>query len=130
MHLELLHVYLSGQRATMNKVKYHEAPFIDCNSTETTGIEKTKRPFTVIVEGNIGSGKSTFLEHFNTKTIVDVLTEPVEEWRNLCGHNILQLMYENPSRWSHLFQSYVQLTMTKHHVQPLSSNQVNVKVLC
>ena len=23
------------------------------------------RPFTVLVEGNIGSGKSTFLEHFN-----------------------------------------------------------------
>ena len=113
----------------MNEVKYHEAPFISCNSMEPKGKEKSKRPFTVIVEGNIGSGKSTFLEYFNTKTIVDVLTEPVEEWRNLCGHNILQLMYEDPSRWSHLFQSYVQLTMTKHHVQPLSSNQVNVKVL-
>ena len=66
----------------MDKVKYHETPFISWNSTEPNGIEKTKRPFTVIVEGNIGSGKSTFLEHFKTKAIVDVLTEPVEEWRN------------------------------------------------
>ena len=91
---------------------------------------KEKRPFTVVVEGNIGSGKTTFLEHFVKKEVVEVVTEPVEEWRNVNGrHNLLQLMYEDPSRWSHLFQSYVQLTMTKNHLQKLSSPQVIIECL-
>ena len=55
---------------------------------------------------------------------MDVVTEPVEEWRNVKGHNLLQLMYEDPSRWSMLFQSYVQLTMTQNHLQKLSSTKV------
>merc|ERR1711997_1059464 len=90
---------------------------------------KEKRPFTVVVEGNIGSGKTTFLEHFSAKDIVEVVTEPVEEWRNVGGHSLLQLMYENPSRWSHIFQSYVQLTMTKNHVRKLSSSQKQIKIM-
>ena len=32
------------------------------------------------------------------------MTEPVEEWRNLNGHNMLQQMYEDPARWSFPFQ--------------------------
>jgi len=76
------------------------------------------RPFTVLVEGNIGSGKSTFLEHFNKfQKEVDVLTEPVSKWQDVKGHNLLQLMYDDPSRWSLTFQSYVQLTMMELHVK-------------
>jgi len=76
------------------------------------------RPFTVIVEGNIGSGKSTFLDHFNKfQDEVDVLTEPVSKWQDVKGHNLLQLMYDDPSRWSLTFQSYVQLTMMELHVK-------------
>lgn len=43
----------------------------------------TKNPFTVFVEGNIGSGKTTFLKHFEKFSDVCLMTEPVEEWRNL-----------------------------------------------
>ena len=75
-----------------------------------------KRPFTVLVEGNIGSGKTTFLEHFSQFKEVEVLKEPVERWRDMNGHNLLHLMYENPSRWAMLFQSYVQLSLLKHHL--------------
>ena len=39
---------------------------------------------------------------------VDVLTEPVSKWQDVKGHNLLQLMYDDPSRWSLTFQSYVQ----------------------
>ena len=93
-----------------------------CNKRiDSKGDTKERRPFTVVVEGNIGSGKTTFLEHFNKHDLVEVLTEPVEEWRNVGGNNLLQLMYENPSRWSHIFQSYVQLTMTQNHVRKISS---------
>ena len=107
-------------------MKENQTPTKHFKTTDSLRNKKEKRPFTVVVEGNIGSGKTTFLELFNKKEIVEVITEPVEEWRNVGGHNLLQLMYDDPSRWSHIFQSYVQLTMTKNHVQKLSSNQVNV----
>merc|ERR1712183_597090 len=78
---------------------------------------KETRPFTVVVEGNIGCGKTTFLDHFSKfSDRVEVLTEPVDRWRDVNGHNLLQLMYENPSGWALPFQSYVQLTMLENHV--------------
>lgn len=43
--------------------------------------------------------------------------EPVELWRNLEGHNLLEKLYEDPQRWSFLFQSYVQLTRLNIHLQ-------------
>ena len=59
----------------------------------------TNRPFTVVVEGNIGSGKTTFLQHFNKfSEEVEILAEPVDKWRNANGHNLLQMMYEDPHR--------------------------------
>lgn len=50
---------------------------------------KRDRPFTVIIEGNIGSGKTTFLNHFKKFESVCLLSEPVELWRNCAGHNLL-----------------------------------------
>ena len=59
----------------------------------------SRRPFTVMVEGNIGSGKSTYLRHFTKfSDNVEVVMEPVEKWRNLKSHNLLQMMYEDPCR--------------------------------
>ena len=78
--------------------------------------DSNERPFTVLVEGNIGCGKTTFLEHFAQFSQVEVLKEPVDRWRDVNGHNLLQLMYEDPSRWAMPFQSYVQLTMLDHHL--------------
>jgi deoxyadenosine/deoxycytidine kinase len=56
--------------------------------------------------GNVGCGKSSLLGHFSTKfpSAVEALSEPVDRWRDVCGHNLLQLMYEDPSRWSLAFQ--------------------------
>ena len=79
----------------------------------------SRRPYTVIVEGNIGAGKTTFLQPFlNHEKIVQVCTEPVEKWRNLQGHNLLQKMYQDPKRWSFELQSYIQLTMVQEHMKP------------
>lgn len=38
-----------------------------------------KQPFAVIVEGNIGWGKTSFLEYFRHYNVVEVVTEPVEK---------------------------------------------------
>ena len=61
---------------------------------------KEQKQFTVVVEGNIGCGKTTFLEYFKKfEQRVEVLTEPVHRWRDVNGHNLLGLMYEDPQRW-------------------------------
>ncbi|KAK3908679.1 Deoxynucleoside kinase [Frankliniella fusca] len=75
------------------------------------------QPFTVFVEGNIGSGKTTFLKHFASLDNVATLSEPVDRWRNVRGKNFLDLMYTDPSRWGITFQTYVQLTMLDLHTQ-------------
>ena len=77
------------------------------------------KPYTVIVEGNIGSGKTTFLQPFTKHSgLVEVLPEPVEKWRNLQGHNLLQKLYEDPRKYSLLLQTYIQLTMVQLHCKP------------
>ncbi len=35
--------------------------------------------------------------------------EPVSKWCNVDGHNLLDLLYKNPQKWSFAFQSMVQL---------------------
>jgi deoxyadenosine/deoxycytidine kinase len=50
--------------------------------------------FTVQIEGNIGGGKSTFLERFRKQENFTVLEEPVEKWKNFKGHNLLDLAYK------------------------------------
>ena len=48
-----------------------------------------KLPFTVFVEGNIGAGKTTFLNHFQKYDDVHLYSESVEKWRNVQGFNLL-----------------------------------------
>ena len=55
----------------------------------------SNKPYTVIVEGNIGSGKTTFLQPFmKHKNLVEVCPEPVEKWQNLqvCAYIIIFLI--------------------------------------
>lgn len=67
--------------------------------------------FQIVVEGNIGSGKSTFLNSFSSLPDITIMPEPVNRWTNLGGkHNLLELIYKDPLRWNMAFQSYVQLT--------------------
>ncbi|CAH1954897.1 unnamed protein product [Acanthoscelides obtectus] len=81
------------------------------------------RPFTAVVEGNIGSGKTTFLKHFSRYDNVAIFAEPIDMWRNCNGYNLLEYMYTDAKKWSFTFQSYVQLTMLRIHqkkiVQPI-----------
>ena len=68
----------------------------------------------ITVEGNIGAGKTTFLESLRSRLpFVKVLLEPVGEWistKNAEGKSILQLFYEDKKRWSMTFQLYAFLS--------------------
>lgn len=46
-------------------------------------------PYTVFIEGNVGSGKTTFLEQFEDCPNVFMATEPVHKWQDVRGHNFL-----------------------------------------
>ena len=60
----------------------------------------------IFVEGNIGTGKSTFLTQLSKHC--KVILEPVDEWtqmKNANGKNILEEFYSDPVRNAYLFQS-------------------------
>ncbi|XP_022167993.1 deoxynucleoside kinase-like [Myzus persicae] len=69
-----------------------------------------QKPFRVAVEGNVGSGKSTLIKYFEKFKEVETNPEPIETWRDLNGHNLLQLTYSDPHRWNFAFQHNVQLS--------------------
>ena len=58
------------------------------------------RPKIIFVEGNIGSGKTTWLNKIEEKGI-KVVREPVNAWQKT---GILQEFYDNMKRWSLTFQ--------------------------
>lgn len=70
----------------------------------------------ILIEGNIGAGKTTLLNFFRKFENVQTINEPVEDWSNLNGTNLLKLMYEDPKTWTFPFQSYVLLTYLKIHL--------------
>ncbi|XP_011252155.1 deoxynucleoside kinase-like [Camponotus floridanus] len=78
-------------------------------------------PFTICIEGNIGSGKTTFLNHFQNFNNATILQEPVDLWRNVAGVNLLDLLYKDPINYAFLFQSYAQLTRLQLHTMSTSS---------
>ncbi|XP_033626616.1 thymidine kinase 2, mitochondrial-like [Asterias rubens] len=85
------------------------------NSHDST----SQRPKTIVIEGNIGSGKSTLLKYFGQIDDFEVFPEPVEKWRDNRGENMLDLFYQDPSRWSFAFESYAQFTLLQvHQAQP------------
>lgn len=77
---------------------------------------------TLAVEGNIGAGKSTFLnimadQALELQDIIEVVPEPVEEWQSVAGAeggegpvNLLDRFYKDPQRYAYTFQHYVLLT--------------------
>jgi len=72
----------------------------------------------ISIEGNIGAGKSTFINILNTYlTDSQIVPEPVELWKNILdtdGSNILQKYYNDISRWAYTFQNLAYISrMTK-----------------
>ncbi len=69
----------------------------------------------VSIEGNIGVGKSTFINILKSRWEegCEVVYEPVDIWKKLTnsdGKNILQTFYENIPRWAYSFQNVACIT--------------------
>jgi deoxyadenosine/deoxycytidine kinase len=69
----------------------------------------------ISIEGNIGVGKSTFIEKIliNNFNNCEKVSEPVELWKTFTDENnknILQMFYEDKKRWSYSFQNIACIT--------------------
>ncbi|XP_038151374.1 deoxyguanosine kinase, mitochondrial isoform X1 [Cyprinodon tularosa] len=98
----------------------------------------------VSIEGNIAVGKSTFAKLLQSASPDwEVMTEPVSEWQNIEGKtskerdssphatvsNLLQMMYQDPQRWSYTFQTYSCMTRLRTQLQPPPARLLNSKAL-
>lgn len=60
------------------------------NPFDTMAINNNRSShYTVFIEGNVGSGKTTFLELFADSPNVLTVKEPVHKWQDVHGHNFL-----------------------------------------
>jgi hypothetical protein len=56
--------------------------------------------------------KTSFFQQSDVN--LKVINEPVDQWRNLNGNNLLDLMYKDPKRWAFAFHSYVSHLFEKY----------------
>lgn len=70
-------------------------------------------------EGNIGVGKSTLLDKIAEQEYPHVMTlkEPVSQWQNFHGTNLLDLLYKFPGRYGMLFQIYCTKTLISRQLE-------------
>ncbi|KAK2827090.1 hypothetical protein Q7C36_018016 [Tachysurus vachellii] len=96
-----------------------------------------KRVKKISIEGNIAAGKSTFVRLLERESEEwEVIPEPIGKWCNVqtaeneyeelttsqkSGGNLLQMLYDKPSRWSYTFQTYACLSRVRAQLQPPSA---------
>lgn len=67
------------------------------------------------VEGNIGSGKTTFMYYLQSELKelnIECQREPVDQWTSHKGHNYLKNFYENPSKYIFPLQMHIMRTIS------------------
>ena len=66
----------------------------------------------IAFEGIPGAGKTTLLEKLSTLSEdITIDCEPIQVWQNFCGKNVLSLYYQDPAKYSFVFQSLIQATV-------------------
>ncbi|XP_039624378.1 deoxycytidine kinase 2-like [Polypterus senegalus] len=92
----------------------------------------------VAIEGNIAVGKSTFARILQAENKHwEIIPEPLSEWQNIqttdepskksqhSVSNLLQMMYQDSSRWSYTFQTFSCMSRIKAQLRPVSSRLLN-----
>jgi len=91
---------------------------------------ESRMPYTVVVEGNVGAGKSTFVEILAGEDArISPVPEPVSAWQNVSGTgvNLLDLMFRDGKRWSGAFQ--LVSTLSRLQVATDLSKQKPVRIM-
>ncbi|XP_077111427.1 deoxycytidine kinase 2 [Ranitomeya variabilis] len=95
-----------------------------------------KRSKKLSIEGNIAAGKSTFVRILEQASDDwEVVPEPIAKWCNVqtaeneheelstsqkSGGNLLQMLYDKPTRWAYTFQTYACLSRVRAQLKPVS----------
>lgn len=78
------------------------------------------KELTIALEGNIGIGKSTLLNQLEALGPITIKTirEPLSQWTNNAGINLLEKSYSNPKKWSFILQSLIMTNLLQNHMAP------------
>lgn len=79
-----------------------------------------------LIEGNIGAGKSTFLELIQKHwPQVEVAFEPVNVWqKEEHGQSLLQNFYTNPQRWAYSMETFTMINRIVESSRSLPSSEL------
>ncbi len=83
------------------------------------------------IEGNIGCGKSTFLDILRKKMPeAQWIDEPLSCWQNVGEKrvNLLERYYKEPKRWGFTFQMYAILTRVQKLNEAISRSPKGIKI--
>lgn len=84
---------------------------------------------TIILEGNIGAGKSTFLKILKDNLDVDVVFEPTDKWQDVENEgNLLDNFYKDTKRWAYTFQSYAFVTRVQAQLEQENKGKHSTQV--
>lgn len=73
----------------------------------------------IILEGNIGAGKSTFLRLIKQHLPgVDVVFEPLHQWHKQDhGQSLLADFYKDPKRWAYTLETFAMACRVQEHIR-------------
>ena len=79
-----------------------------------------------IVEGNIGVGKSVFLNLMHKLyPEIETVPEPLESWCNKdYGQSLLAEFYKDPSRWAYTLETLAMISRVRNHVEESNSSSL------
>ena len=85
----------------------------------------------ISIEGNIGTGKTSFLNGLKSKyhEVADFIYEPVDEWLSIKdenGKDLLQTFYDDKRRWGYTFQNIAYITRMNNLVNTLNNTNKNI----
>lgn len=82
----------------------------------------------LVIEGNIGAGKSTFLRCLGDSLLAEPIFEPHEKWQNIGGggENLLDKFYSDTKRWAFTFQKYAFVSRVMEQEQAVRQHSVAV----
>lgn len=80
----------------------------------------------IMIEGNMGAGKTTFLRLLQKHLDVDVIFEPTDKWQSHSDeNNLLNLFYKDTPRWAYTFQSYAFISRVNTILDYKAKNKSN-----